>query len=127
MTKIFIRTAAYLWLLMLAPAALADRALPMDPRIEAGKLDNGVTWLFRQHDNPPGKMALMIHVRTGSLNEKDSQRGLAHFLEHMCFNGSEHFPPGALVPYFESIGMEFGADLNASTTFDATRYMLFTP
>ena len=60
---------------------------------------------------------MLIHVRSGSLNETDAQRGLAHFIEHMGFNGTEHFGPGELVPYFESIGMRFGADLNASTTF----------
>ena len=101
--------------------------LPEDPRVLHGKLDNGVHWMYRQHDNPPGKMALKVHVRTGSLNETDDQRGLAHFLEHMAFNGTEHFPPGKLVPYFESIGMQFGAHLNASTSFDQTIYMLFTP
>ncbi len=101
--------------------------LPTDPRIVSGKLDNGVRWLYRQHDNPPGKMALMIHVDSGSLMEKESQRGLAHFMEHMAFNGSENFPPGALIPYFESIGMEFGADINAFTGFDQTCYMIFLP
>lgn len=101
--------------------------LPSDQRIKQGKLKNGVTWMYRQHDNPPGKMALMMHVRTGSLNETDEQRGLAHFIEHMCFNGTDNFAPGELIPYFESIGMEFGADLNAFTSFDQTAYMLFTP
>src|SRR5438552_8215855 len=101
--------------------------LPEDQRIFKGKLENGVTWMYRQHNNPPGKMALQVHVRTGSLNETESQRGLAHFMEHMAFNGTEHFPPGKLIPYFESIGMQFGAHLNAFTSFDQTAYMLFTP
>jgi len=103
------------------------KPLPTDPANKEGKLDNGLRWIYRKHDNPPGKMALLIHVDTGSLNEKESQRGLAHFMEHMCFNGSEHYEPGELVKYWESIGMEFGADANASTGFDATRYMLFLP
>ncbi len=110
-----------------AVETLAKVPLPSDSRIKTGKLENGVTWMYRQHDNPPGKLALMMHVRTGSLNETDAQQGLAHFLEHMCFNGTENFPPGTLIPYFESIGMEFGADLNAFTSFDQTAYMLFTP
>lgn len=101
--------------------------LPEDPRNLKGKLDNGVTWIYRQHNNPPGKMALQVHVRTGSLNEIDSQRGLAHFMEHMAFNGTENFAPGKLIPYFESIGMQFGADLNAYTSYDETVYMLMTP
>ena len=106
---------------------LVAAPLPEDSRILSGKLDNGVTWKFFKHDNPPGKMAMIMHVRTGSLNETDAQQGLAHFLEHMAFNGSENFAPGDLIPYFESIGMEFGADLNAFTSFDQTAYMLFLP
>lgn len=111
----------------LAVARIDAAPLPEDQRILRGKLDNGVTWMYRQHNNPPGKMALQVHVRTGSFNETDSQRGLAHFIEHMSFNGSENFPPGKLVPYFESIGMQFGPHLNAFTSFDQTVYMLFTP
>jgi zinc protease len=103
------------------------KELVQDPRLTSGKLSNGVTWIYRQHSNPPGRMALMLHVRTGSLNETDAQKGLAHFMEHMVFNGTEHFPPGKLVPYFESLGMQFGADLNAFTSFDETAYMLFLP
>jgi zinc protease len=114
-------------LFLLAAPLAADEKLPSDERIKTGTLANGVKWLYRQHDNPPGKMFLVIHVRTGSLNETDEQRGLAHFIEHMAFNGSENFPPGKLVPYFESIGMEFGDDLNAFTSFDQTAYMLFLP
>ncbi|MDX1951129.1 MAG: insulinase family protein [Verrucomicrobiota bacterium] len=119
----------HLWLVLsfLITFSLPAAQLPADPRIEQGKLANGVTWLYRQHNNPPGRMALQIHVRTGSLNETEEQRGLAHFLEHMAFNGTENFPPGKLIPYFESIGMEFGAHLNAYTSFDQTSYMLFTP
>jgi zinc protease len=114
---------------LVAVSFLVGRAapLPEDQRILKGKLENGVTWMYRQHNNPPGKMALQVHVRTGSLNETDSQEGLAHFLEHMAFNGTEHFAPGKLVPYFESIGMQFGPHLNAFTSFDETVYMLFTP
>ena len=112
---------------MLSPVVHADTPLPQDGRILTGRLDNGVTWYYREHNNPPGKMAAKIHVRTGSLNETEGQRGLAHFMEHMAFNGTTHFPPGKLIPYFESIGMQFGAHLNAFTSFDQTVYMLFTP
>ncbi|HTG44573.1 MAG TPA: insulinase family protein, partial [Verrucomicrobiae bacterium] len=108
-------------------ATASGAPLPEDPRILKGQLENGVHWMYRQHDNPPGKMAIQMHVRTGSLNETDEQRGLAHFLEHMAFNGTENFPPGKLVPYFESIGMQFGPHLNAYTSFDQTVYMLYTP
>ncbi|NOX57933.1 MAG: insulinase family protein [Planctomycetes bacterium] len=102
-------------------------SLPRDERIQTGTFANGLKWMYREHDNPPGRMAMMIHVDTGSLNEKESQRGLAHFMEHMAFNGTENFAPGELIKFFESIGMEFGADLNAFTSFDQTSYMLFTP
>jgi len=108
-------------------ALLSAGPLPSDSRIVSGKLDSGLTWMYRRHDNPPGKMALIVHVRTGSLNETDAQQGGAHFIEHMSFNGSEHFAPGELIPYFESIGMEFGPDINAFTSFDETGYMLFLP
>ncbi|MFH1747664.1 MAG: insulinase family protein [Planctomycetota bacterium] len=118
---------ALILFLLIATAPLSGGTLPCDARILTGRLANGVTWQYRQHDNPPGKMAIMIHVDAGSLNETDQQRGLAHFMEHMVFNGTEHFPPGELIPFFESIGMEFGADLNAFTSFDQTAYMLFLP
>lgn len=114
---------------LFAPAAatLLAKPLPTDSRIRTGKLDNGLKWMYRKHSNPPGKMAFNLHVRTGSLNETDAQQGLAHFMEHMCFNGTENFAPGDLIPYFESIGMQFGQHLNAFTSFDQTVYMLFTP
>ncbi len=112
---------------VIAAQPVWSKPLPSDARIRTGTFANGVKWYYRAHGNPPGKMALMIHIRSGSLNETDDQRGLAHFMEHLCFNGTEHFPPGELIPYFESIGMEFGADLNAFTSFDQTAYMLFTP
>jgi len=127
MTKPLPRTAAVLVAACWSMLAYADEPLPHDPRVQTGKLENGVTWMYRQHSVPPGKLALMIHVSSGSLSETDDERGLAHFLEHMAFNGSEHFPPGQLVPYFESIGMEFGRDLNAFTGFDQTVYVLFLP
>ena len=122
-----LRTLTLLVVTAFISRALAEEKLPSDDRVKTGKLSNGVTWLYRQHDNPPGKMALMIHIDTGSLNETEEQRGLAHFIEHMAFNGSENFAPGALIPYFESIGMEFGRDLNAFTSFDQTVYKLDLP
>jgi zinc protease len=127
MTKRLIVSALLVGIVGWCVAPLSAGPLPHDERILTGKLPNGVTWMYRQHNNPPGKMALLMHVRTGSLNETDAQRGLAHFMEHMMFNGSEHFKPGELVKFFEGLGMEFGSDLNASTTFDRTAYMLFTP
>ncbi|MEW6249680.1 MAG: insulinase family protein [Planctomycetota bacterium] len=124
-----LRRASLLLCLMVvaaAPLAAAEDLLS-DARVKSGTLANGVRWLYRQHNVPPGKLAMLVHVGTGSLNETDEQRGLAHFLEHMAFNGTEHFPPGKLIPFFESIGMAFGPDLNAFTSFDQTAYMVFLP
>ncbi len=127
MIRLTVRTLALLAASVLIAQSRADEQLPSDDRVKTGQLDNGVTWMYRQHDNPPGKMALMINIDTGSLNETEEQRGLAHFLEHMSFNGSENFPPGELIEYFESIGMVFGEDVNAFTSFDQTAYMVFLP
>lgn len=101
--------------------------LPFDPSIEMGVLPNGMNFWIRAHKTPPGKVSMWLHVQTGSINEDENQRGLAHFLEHMAFNGSEHFPAGTLVKYFESLGLRFGADQNASTSFDHTKYILSMP
>ncbi|MFQ5591742.1 MAG: M16 family metallopeptidase [Phycisphaerae bacterium] len=113
--------------LVVCPELSTATPLPSNPQVLSGTLDNGMRWMYRRHQNPPGKMALALHVRTGSLNETQDQRGLAHFLEHLAFNGSEHFPPGELVAYFESIGMELGPDLNGFAGFVQTVYLLFTP
>ena len=124
-----VRFSALALAIVFAASAAATWAqpLPTDDHIQQGTLDNGVKWMFRQHANPPGRIGLLVHVNAGSLNETEPQRGLAHFIEHMVFNGTEHFAPGELIKYYESIGMEFGADLNAFTSFDQTVYMLFTP
>ena len=84
------------------------QTLPVDPNVHMGKLPNGMQYWIRQHKTPPGKIGIWLHVGSGSLNEEENQRGLAHFLEHMAFNGSEHYPPGTLVHYYESIGLRFG-------------------
>jgi zinc protease len=112
----------------LLPAARAPaQPLPTDPAIVAGQLDNGLHYVIRQHDNPPGRAAIWLHVHSGSLNETDPQRGIAHYLEHMAFNGSENFPPGALVPFFQSLGLTFGRDQNAFTNFEQTTFQLALP
>lgn len=112
-------------LLCLAPARA--QPLPTDPRPVTGRLDSGLAYIIQRHNNPPGRAAVWLHISTGSLNETDSQRGLAHFLEHMAFNGSEHFPPGSVIPFFQSLGLTFGQHQNASTGFDRTIYQLELP
>lgn len=111
---------------LLALAAAAE-PLPTDPRLVTGTLDNGLSYVVMHHATPPGRVALWMHVDSGSLNETDKQRGLAHFLEHMAFNGSANFKPGAVVPFFESLGMTFGRDQNAFTNMEQTTYQLSLP
>ena len=102
-------------------------SLPVDPAVRTGHLDNGMRYYIRQNSRPEKRAELMLVVNAGSVLEDDDQPGLAHFVEHMAFNGTEHFPRQALVRYLESIGMRFGADLNAYTGFDETVYMLTVP
>ena len=101
--------------------------IPLDPAILTGRLLNGLTYFVRRNSEPPDRVELRLVVDAGSVLEDDDQRGLAHFLEHMAFNGTRNFAEGELVDYFEGIGMEFGADLNASTGFDQTIYSLRVP
>ncbi len=104
-----------------------DDLLPKDPKVSTGVLDNGLTYYVRSNDNPQNRAELMMVLSSGSVNEDEDQRGLAHFCEHMSFNGTKNFPKHELVNYFESIGMEFGPEINAFTSFDETVYMLKVP
>jgi zinc protease len=115
-------------LCMLLPAAAVHaQDLPADPRLLTGELENGLRYVVMEHDNPPRRTAVWLYVRTGSLNETDEQRGAAHFLEHMAFNGSERFPPGSVVDFFQRMGMTFGRHQNAATGLDRTTYRLELP
>ena len=96
--------------------------LPVDPSIRIGKLKNGITYYIRHNNNPENLVNFYIAQKVGSIQEEEHQRGLAHFLEHMCFNGTEHFPGKSMINYLESIGVKFGADLNAYTSIDETVY-----
>src|SRR5437763_5960936 len=98
--------------------------LKPDPAARFGRLENGVRYIILSNHEPKDRVSLRLLILAGSLNEKDDQRGLAHFLEHMAFNGSEHYPPGTLVEFFQRMGMSFGGDTNASTNFDRTIYQL---
>jgi zinc protease len=104
-----------------------SQPLPTDERLVTGTLPNGLSYIVMKHANPPGRAAMWIHVSSGSLNEKDNQRGIAHYLEHMAFNGSENFPPGSVVDFFQSMGLRFGQDQNAFTSFDQTTFQLSFP
>ena len=101
--------------------------LPNDPAVSKGVLDNGLTYYIRSNSEPENRAELMLVVKAGSIDEDDDQQGLAHFCEHMSFNGTKNFPKHELINYFESIGMEFGPEINAYTGFDQTVYMLKVP
>ena len=96
--------------------------VPLDPAVKTGKLANGLTYYIRHNEWPEKRCDFYIAQRVGSMQEEDDQRGLAHFLEHMCFNGTTHFPGDALKQYLERIGVKFGENLNAYTSFDETVY-----
>jgi zinc protease len=98
-----------------------------DPAATFGRLPNGFRYVLMNNRRPENRVSLHLYVGAGSLNETDTQQGVAHFLEHMLFNGSTHFPPGELVRYFQSIGMQFGNDANAHTGFDETVYDIILP
>jgi zinc protease len=98
-----------------------------DPAVIFGKLPNGFRYVLMENHKPKDRVSMHLNVQAGSLNESDDQQGLAHFLEHMLFNGSTHFKPGELVKYFQSIGMQFGADANAHTGFNETVYDILLP
>jgi zinc protease len=101
--------------------------LPRDPHVIVGTLPNGLRYYIRKNAKPEKRAELRLVVNAGSILEDDDQRGLAHFLEHMAFNGTARFPKNQLVSYLESVGMRFGPDINASTSFDETIYELQIP
>jgi zinc protease len=101
--------------------------LPADPAVRTGVLANGMRYYVRANGRPEKRAELRLVVNAGSILEDDDQRGLAHFVEHMAFNGTRNFSKSAIVDFLELAGMRFGADVNASTSFDETIYMLQLP
>jgi zinc protease len=112
-----------------APVRLwqAEDRLPVDPQVHEGVLTNGLTYIIRKNDQPGNRAELRLVINAGSVLEADDQQGLAHFLEHMLFNGTCRFPKQGIKDFLESNGMRFGADLNAYTSFDETAYILRIP
>ena len=104
-----------------------EQPSPLDPKIKVGKLSNGLTYYVMKHKKPEQRASLWLAVNAGSVQEDEDQRGLAHFVEHMAFNGTKRFPKQAIIDYIEKVGMQFGADVNAYTSFDQTVYMLTVP
>ena len=112
--------------LIVAFAAFGQQpqVLPNDPEVRVGKLENGLTYYIRHNDKPAQRAEFYLATNVGAFQEEDDQEGLAHFLEHMCFNGTQNFPGKALLEWLQSIGAEFGRNINASTGFEQTQYML---
>ncbi|WCM41804.1 insulinase family protein [Flavobacterium sp. CBA20B-1] len=119
--------------LLILPASIwaqvvdLNQKLPTDPDVRIGKLDNGLTYYIRKNGKPEKKVDLRLVLNAGSILETDKQVGLAHFMEHMVFNGTKTFPKNELISYLQSIGVKFGQHLNAYTSFDETVYFLPIP
>ncbi|MVO08717.1 insulinase family protein [Flavobacterium sp. TP390] len=113
--------------LLVAQELKMDSPIPMDPSVKTGTLKNGLTYYIKKNSKPENKVVLRLMVNAGSILETDEQQGLAHFMEHMCFNGTKRFPKNKLVDYLQSIGVKFGQHLNAYTSFDETVYFLPIP
>jgi zinc protease len=111
---------------VMAQPGLSDK-LPVDPKVKIGKLDNGLTYYIRQNKKPEQKVELRLVLNAGSIQEDDDQQGLAHMSEHMAFNGTTHFKKNDIVSFLQDIGVGFGNDLNAYTSFDETVYILPIP
>lgn len=110
-----------------ANTASKTEAIPLDPNIRIGRLPNGFTYYIRKNIEPKNRVQLYLATKAGSILENDDQQGLAHFMEHMGFNGTKNFPKNDLVNYLQKAGVRFGADLNAYTSFDETVYQLPIP
>ena len=109
------------------PAFAPSDLLPFDKLVTRGTLPNGLTYYIRKNTRPEKRVMLQLAVKAGSIDETDQQQGLAHFLEHMAFNGSRHFKPGELIKTLESTGARMGPHVNAYTSFDETVYMFQVP
>ena len=120
MKRLFILIAA----VFAAASVYGQTPLPNDPAVKTGKLENGMTYYIRHNDKPAQRAEFYLASDVGAFQEEDHQDGLAHFLEHMCFNGTKNFPDKAMLNWLQSIGAEFGRNINASTGFEQTQYML---
>ena len=110
-----------------SPVFALATVIPLDPAVTTGTLPNGLRYYVRKNSRPEKRVMLQLAVKAGSVDETDAQQGLAHFLEHMGFNGTTHFKPGELIATFESTGARLGPHVNAQTGFDDTIYMFQLP
>src|SRR5690349_16339625 len=131
LTRDVLRTAIILFFLIVHTIAFSQldpaEKLPVDSKVKIGKLENGLTYYIRQNKKPEQRVELRLVLNAGSINEDDSQQGLAHMSEHMAFNGTTNFKKNEIVSFLQDIGVGFGSDLNAYTSFDETVYMLPIP
>ncbi len=116
-----------IFILINAGAEGQTEKVPLDPTVRSGKLENGLSYYIRKNESPSDRAILRLAVNAGSLMEDDDQLGMAHFLEHMAFNGTDKFAKNELVRFLQSIGMQFGPDINAHTSFEETVYKLMIP
>ncbi|MDO5447430.1 MAG: insulinase family protein [Prevotellaceae bacterium] len=124
MKKVLVLIPMLLMAVMVMAQGFQVPEIPMDPDVKKGKLDNGLTYYVRKNAYPEKRVNFYIAQKVGSIQEEESQRGLAHFLEHMCFNGTKNFPGNGVIRYCESLGVQFGSDLNAYTSIDQTVYRI---
>lgn len=120
MKRIFV----FLVIALSAMNLFGQNPLPNDPTVRKGKLENGLTYYIKHNDKPAQRAEFYLATNVGAIQETPDQDGLAHFLEHMCFNGTKNFPGKSILEYLQSIGAEFGRNINASTGFEQTQYML---
>ena len=132
--RLFLLTSAVLVSLCIAGietqlirAQAPTDAMPVDPKITIGQLPNGIRYYLRTNKKPEKRAELRLVIKAGSILEDEDQQGLAHLVEHMAFNGTKHFPKNETIRFMESLGMRFGADVNAYTNFDETVYTLTVP
>ena len=104
--------------------AAVEEQLPVDPDLKVGQLDNGMTYYIRHNEQPRGRAEFWLVQNTGSLVEEDDERGLAHFIEHIAFQGTRNFPGIDMVDILQNNGVSYGRDINASTGFDDTRFQI---
>ena len=111
-------------MLFAAVAVFGQTVLPNDPEVRTGKLDNGLTYYIRHNANPEDRAEFYLATNVGAIQETPDQDGLAHFLEHMCFNGTKNLPGKTMLDYLQKLGAEFGRNINAGTGVEETTYML---
>jgi len=134
MKKFILRFSLLFSLILMTTAILSQTTtidlttpLPIDPSVKIGKLDNGLVYYIRYNTKPEKRVEIRLAINAGSILENDDQQGLAHFMEHMNFNGTKNFPHNELIDFLQKTGVRFGADINAYTSFDETVYMLQLP